>query len=58
VSDKISLNRTQLTFITEWLEEPSPERAVKKFAEILIEERCDPLDISEIINKIMARMKK
>jgi hypothetical protein len=58
LSDKISLTKTQLVFLMEMLEETNQEKAVEKFATIMIEERVDPIDISEVIDKIMAKMVK
>lgn len=58
MNDKISLTQRQILFIVDILEIDDHGKAVERFMEIMIEERTDPSLISDVVNKIMARMKK
>ncbi|HEY5235498.1 MAG TPA: hypothetical protein VIJ14_04920 [Rhabdochlamydiaceae bacterium] len=56
--DKIYLSREEQQFLIDWLELPDPMDAVDKFAEMISQEKGDPVKLQDYIKKIMKRLKQ
>lgn len=55
---RIRLTPTQIRFLSQMLEIKDGPSAVKKFAEIMVEERFPPKEMSKVIDIIIERMKQ
>lgn len=55
---KLRLSALQISFLREMLEIEDGTKAVKKFAEIMTEEKLSPKEMSKVIDIIMDRVKK
>lgn len=58
MSDRIRLTKKQIDFVMEHTMELDPEKAVERFADLMIMERVDPTDMVILIDKLIQRMKK
>lgn len=54
----VRLTKKQAQFLTQWTEEENVDRAVEKFAELMLLEKVDVADIEFVINKVMERVEK
>lgn len=57
-SDKIYLSREEQLFLMEMFEVKNPTEAAEKFALLMVDERADPLDLTDYLKKIMKKMEK
>lgn len=55
-SDKIYLSREEQAFLTEMLEIKNTQDAVERFAEMMVEERANPIDLLKYLKKIIKKM--
>jgi hypothetical protein len=57
VSDRINLNKRQVEFVIYMTEIEDPMKAIKKFADIMTQEKATPVKMPEYINIIIERFK-
>lgn len=55
---RVRLTKAQINFLSEFLEITDGQTAVKRFAEIMTEERLSPKEMSKVIDIIMQKVKK
>lgn len=55
---KIFLTVEETIFLMEWLNIDDANKAVDRFAEIMIEEKLDPQDMKKYLQKIMKRLEQ
>lgn len=58
VSDgaKIYLSREEQVFLMEWLEMNDPVLAAERFAELMILEKADPIELQKYLKRVMKRL--
>lgn len=54
---KIRLNGRQIEFLVRMLEIKDTTKAMQRFAEIMVEERLSPKEMSKVIDIIIEKMK-
>jgi hypothetical protein len=55
-SEKIYLTKEEQQFLMEMFEVKTATEGAEKFAELMVMERADPLDLTDYLRKIMKKM--
>ncbi len=53
---KIYLSREEQVFLMEWLEMNDPVLAAERFAELMILEKADPIELQKYLKRVMKRL--
>lgn len=56
MSENIRLNKKQVSFLVQWVDE-DPEKAAERFMELMISERVPSSEICKYIDKIIEKIK-
>lgn len=58
MSERIYLTKQMQIFLMDWMECDNPNDAAEEFAQLMILEKANPVDLSEYVKKIMAKLDK